>query len=256
VSVNAARRVRVGKLPIDAVDFDGALDAIDDLVAAGQGGTVFTPNVDHVVLAEDDPRLCDAYDRSSLSLVDGTPVLWASRMLGAPLPAKVSGSDLIGPLLARAAERNYRVYIVGGTPRAVELSRQKLARELPSLQIVGVEAGRVDVEGTTAEGQAMVERVRSARPDLVLVALGAPKQEIWSQIHREQLKPAVMIGVGGSFDFVAGIVRRSPRWMSKAGLEWLYRLMNEPRRLAGRYLLRDPKFFWIVARQALTASRS
>lgn len=249
-------RVRVGKLPIDPVDFEGALDAIDRLIAAKAGGTVYTPNVDHIVQADENPRLCEAYEQSSLSLVDGTPVLWAARLFGTPLPAKVSGSDLIGPLLARAAERGYRVYIVGGTPAAVELSRKKLAVELPNLQIVGIEAGRIDFEGESDEGKAMVERVRLARPDLVLVALGAPKQEIWSQKHREQLKPAVMIGVGGSFDFVAGIVSRSPRWMSRVGLEWLYRLANDPKRLAGRYLLRDPKFLWILARQALTQSRS
>ena len=251
-SGNQPARVRVGKLPIDVVDFEGALDAIDQLVRAGNGGTVFTPNVDHIVMAEHDERFRQAYEAASLSLVDGTPVLWASRLLRTPLPMKVSGSDLVMPLMERAAERGYRVYFLGGAPGVAEMARQKLQSALPSIQIVGMDAARIDVSGDLNATDDIVERIRSARPDLVLVALGAPKQEIWSQGRLNLLKPAVLIGVGASLDFVAGIQKRAPRWMSSMGVEWLYRLAQEPRRLAGRYLLRDPEFCWILLRQLLS----
>ena len=250
----ALPRVRIGKLPLDVVDFEGALDAIDRLIREKNGGTVFTPNVDHVVMAEHDERFRTAYAAAALSLVDGTPVLWASRLLRTPLPAKISGSDLVMPLLRRAAERGYRVYFLGGAEGVAELAKSKLEAELPGIQIVGTDASRIDV-GELAEADEVVERIQRAAPDLVLVALGAPKQEIWSYTRAERLKPAVLIGVGASLDFVAGVQKRAPRWMSKVGLEWLYRLAQEPRRLAARYLLRDPEFCLILLRQLAQGSK-
>lgn len=244
-------RVRVGKLPIDVVNFEGALDTIDQLIRMGEGGTVFTPNVDHIVMAERNERFRIAYDASSLSLVDGTPVLWASRLLRTPLPAKVSGADLVMPLMQRAAERGHRVYFLGGAPGVAELARDRLIATLPRIQIVGIDAARIDVSPNAALLDAVTERVQKAKPDIVLVALGAPKQEIWSHPRVSLLKPAVLIGVGASLDFVAGLQKRAPRWMSSAGVEWMYRLAQEPRRLAGRYLLRDPQFCWILLRQLL-----
>jgi len=250
----ALSRVQVGKLAIDVVDFAGALDAIDRLISAKNGGTVFTPNVDHIVMAEHDERFCAAYAAASLSLVDGTPVLWASRLLRTPLPAKISGSDLVMPLMRRAAERGHRVYFLGGEPGVADLAKSKLEAELPGIQIVGTDASRINVNATS-EVDEVAERIERAAPDLVLVALGAPKQEIWSFLRTERLKPAVLIGVGASLDFVAGTQKRAPSWMSKLGLEWLYRLAQEPRRLAARYLLRDPEFGLILLRQLAQGSR-
>ena len=247
----ARRQVRIGHLWIDALDFAGALDAIDALVGRGQGGSVFTPNVDHVVTAEDDPALRAAYQDASLALADGQPVVWASRLLGTPLPAKISGSDLVWPLMERAALRRWRVYLLGGAPGAAQAAADRLEREL-GVQIVGVDAARIPLDAVPGQPDEPLERVRSARPDLVLVGLGAPKQERW--IHRSlaALRPAVALGVGASLDFLAGQVVRSPAWMSRAGLEWLYRLGQEPRRLAWRYLVKDPRFLAVLARTALS----
>lgn len=248
-------RISIGTLPLDVVDFEGALDAIDRLISAKRGGTVFTPNVDHIVMAEHDERFRTAYRAAALSLVDGTPVLWASRLLRKPLPAKISGSDLVMPLMRRAAERGYRVYFLGGAEGVAELAKSKLEAELPGIQIVGTDASRIDVN-QPADADRVAERIERAAPDLVLVALGAPKQELWSFSRAERLKPAVLLGVGASLDFVAGIQKRAPRWMSKVGLEWLYRLAQEPRRLAARYLLRDPEFCLILLRQLMQGTKS
>ena len=176
------------------------------------------------------------------------PLLWAARLLGKPLPEKVSGSDFVPPLLERAAERGWRVYLIGGAPGVAALARDKLLERMPSLQVVGVDAPRIEPGDAPELRDPIVERIRAASPDIVLVALGAPKQEIWIDEVRDTLRPAVLLGVGASLDFVAGTAVRAPRWMSNAGLEWLFRLNSEPRRLLRRYLVRDPKFLFILGR--------
>jgi N-acetylglucosaminyldiphosphoundecaprenol N-acetyl-beta-D-mannosaminyltransferase len=217
-----ARRVRVGEIWLDAVSFAQALDRIAALVDGRTGGSVFTPNVDHVVSAEDDPAFRAAYSDASLSLTDGQLLVWATRLLGTPVPEKVSGSDLIWPLMERAAAASWRVYLLGGAPGAAEVAAARFGREL-GVRIAGVDAPRISREGGVDE-PAIVERVRRARADLILVGLGAPKQERF--IHRALpvLRPAVALGVGASIDFLAGRARRAPRWISSAGLEWLFRL--------------------------------
>ena len=246
-------RIRIGEVPIDVVDLEGALDVIDALISAGNGGTVFTPNVDHVVVAGENPRFRRAYQAASLSLVDGMPVFWASRLFGTPLPAKVSGSDLVRPLMQRAQAKNYRVFLLGADPGVADQAKAVLERELPGLQIVGVDSPRINVDNVP---DSLIDNVRAQAPHLVLVALGAPKQEIFSHEARERLKPAVLVGIGASLDFIAGVKQRAPEWVSKAGLEWLFRLAQEPGRLAKRYLLRDPQFVLILGRQLLNARRA
>jgi len=244
-----ADRIQIGQLPVDVVDMAGTLDAIEDLVQAGNGGTVFTPNVDHIMVAEKNERFRQAYRRVSLSLVDGVPVLWAARLLGQPLPEKVSGSDLVIPLLARAAQRHWRVFLLGGAPGAGERASARLREQFPELKVVGVDAPRVDLAAPRDERLALAQRVAATRPDLVLVGFGAPKQEIFCDETLDAFKPAVLVCVGASIDFIAGVTRRAPAWMSRCGLEWTYRLAQEPRRLAARYLLRDTQFLFVVLKQ-------
>jgi N-acetylglucosaminyldiphosphoundecaprenol N-acetyl-beta-D-mannosaminyltransferase len=245
------RRVRVGKLEIDPVTFAEALEAITVLVSEAKGGSVFTPNVDHIVLTENDVHLQEAYAMTSLSLVDGMPVLWAARLLGVPLPEKVSGSDLVEPLVARAASNGWRVYLLGGAAGAARTAGEIWSRRYPSLSIVGAEGPRIDMSLPAATRREVAQRIETTRPHLVFVALGNPKQELWIHENRERLRPAVLVAVGAALDFAAGATSRAPRWMSRVGLEWLYRLGSEPRRLWRRYLLRDPKFLLILLRSWL-----
>jgi N-acetylglucosaminyldiphosphoundecaprenol N-acetyl-beta-D-mannosaminyltransferase len=249
-------RLMFGSLPIDAVTREQALDVVEELVGRGEGGAVFTPNVDHVVLASGDARMRAAYARVSLSLVDGMPLLWASRLMREPLPEKISGSDLVFPLLARAAERGWRVYFLGGGPGVGARARDRLHERLPRLEVVGLDASHIDVDDPPEHREAVLAPIRAARPDLVLVALGAPKQEIWIDQARDSLRPCLLFGMGASLDFVAETVPRAPGWMSGAGLEWLYRLWREPRRLWRRYLVRDPKFLLILARTLASRTHS
>jgi N-acetylglucosaminyldiphosphoundecaprenol N-acetyl-beta-D-mannosaminyltransferase len=245
--------VPFGRLHAHALRFEDALDAIEGLWRAGAGGYVVTPNVDHVVLAERDDALVAAYRASSLALADGMPLVWLSRAMGVALPEKISGSDLVRPLAARAAARGLSVFLLGARPGIAARAAEVLVAEHPGLRVAGVLAPPLGFERDEAESARVVAEVRRAEPALVLVALGAPKQELWMHRHRAALAPAVLLGIGGTLDFIAGAVKRAPPWMSRAGLEWLYRLAQEPRRMASRYLVRDRAFLRIALRAMFAA---
>ncbi len=232
-------RVPFGRIHADVVDFDGAVSAIVALCRGGKGGTVLTPNVDHVVMAEHDEALKAAYDGASLSLTDGKPLVWLARAMGRPVPQKISGSDLIRPLVARAAQEGLRCFFFGGKDGIADKAAGILADEYPGLIVAGCHSPPFGFEKNDDSDRAAVDIVRAAKPDLVFVALGAPKQELWMHKHREALAPAVSLGIGASLDFIAGAVKRAPPWMSNVGLEWVYRIGQEPRRMAERYLVRD-----------------
>ena len=246
MATRSAGRVRVGGVPIDRLTMGQAVDAIEGLVRDGRGGSVFTPNVDHIVQCQTDARLRAAYDAVSISLADGMPVVWASRLLRRELPEKVSGSDLVGPLVRRAAERRWRVLLLGGGEGIAQRAAARMCADNPGLHVVGALSPRVDLGESAERRQRLLDAVRSATPDLVLVALGAPKQEIWIHESTAALAPAVLLGIGATLDFMAGAVARAPAWMSRSGFEWLYRLAREPRRLWSRYLIRDPKFLGVL----------
>jgi N-acetylglucosaminyldiphosphoundecaprenol N-acetyl-beta-D-mannosaminyltransferase len=240
------RRIRIGSVWIDALTFEGALQAVERLIAAGHGGALFTPNVDHIVTADSHADLREAYAAADLSLADGQWVVWASQLLGTPLPAKISGSDLILPLAREAGRTGRSIFLLGGAPGVAEAAAHRLEKE--GAIVCGWESPQIDLAAPQDE---LVARIAAVKPALILVALGCPRQEIWIHRHRERLRPAVLLGVGGTLDFITGRIRRAPGWISKAGLEWAFRLLLEPRRLARRYLVNDPWFLGILLRTLL-----
>ncbi len=242
------QRFTIGSIAIDSLTFAQAIDAIDSLICQAKGGSVFTPNIDHVVNAEHNSCFRQAYQKASLCLVDGTPLMWASRLLGTPLPEKVSGSDLVIPLLERASQKGWRLFLMGGEAGVAHQAAEKLQQRFP-LTIVGIESPRISLAADDPDDSiAMLAKIKEARPDLLLVALGSPKQELWIDRNLNKLRPAVAVAVGAGLDFVAGTVSRAPPWISKLGMEWLYRMAQEPRRLWRRYLVNDPKFLKILWR--------
>jgi len=247
VQVQRSPRIRIGALPVDVIDQAGLLDQVDGWITREMPAAIFTPNVDHVVQAEDHVRFREAYARAELSVVDGTPVLWASRLLGTPLPQKLSGSDLIVPLCRRAAERRHRVFLLGGAPGVAEAAASVL-RASTGVEIVGTFAPTVTDPYASDVVAAISRRLQESGAHLVFVAMGAPKQELLIDALKPHVK-AVMVGIGAGLDFVAGRQKRAPAWMSRLGLEWLHRLFGNPRRLWRRYLLRDPRFLAILLRQ-------
>ncbi len=244
--LHARGRVRFGAIWVDALTAGEALGAVERLVERGAGGAVFTPNVDHVVLAERDPDLRAAYARADLSLCDGQPLRWLSGWLGLRLPEKISGSDLFLPLMSLAARRGFRVFLLGGDPGVAEEAGARLTGEL-GVRVVGTACPRIATPFGPRE-EAVALQVAAARPDLAVVCLGAPKGERWIDRARDHLGGAVALQLGASMDFYVGRARRAPGWMQRTGLEWIHRLAHDPRRLARRYLVRDPAFVSIAVR--------
>ncbi|RKG95343.1 glycosyltransferase [Corallococcus sp. CA053C] len=242
-------RLNIGHLAIDQLTFPEAIQAIGELVDAHQGGYVFTANVDHVVLAETNTRFRDAYQKATISVVDGMPIVWASRMLDVSLPERIAGSDLILPLVKLGAERKWRIFLLGAGPGVAEKVGRQFQTQYPGIEVVGWDSPMVNLDAGDAQNDPIVARIREQDPHLLFVALGSPKQEVWISQVAEKLGPTVAIGIGAGFDFIAGTAKRAPEWIARSGFEWLYRLTHEPKRLWRRYILNDSQFGVILLRE-------
>jgi N-acetylglucosaminyldiphosphoundecaprenol N-acetyl-beta-D-mannosaminyltransferase len=222
-------------IPFDRVTLAEAVDRIGTMIAEGGPHYVVTPNVDFLVKARRDPELHRILGRADLVLCDGKPLVWASRWLGDPLPGRVAGSDLVPSLLKKAAERGWRIFLLGGGPGVAAEASARIEAAHPSLPPVAYYSPpfRPLDEMNHAE---IAERVRAAKPDIALVCFGCPKQEKWIARHYRALGVPVMIGAGATIDFLAGRMGRAPLWMRQSGTEWLFRLLQEPRRLSTRYI--------------------
>jgi N-acetylglucosaminyldiphosphoundecaprenol N-acetyl-beta-D-mannosaminyltransferase len=201
------------------------------------------------VLLESDAGLQEAYAHADLVLADGASLLIASRLLGEKLCARIAGIDLFEQLCGEAARHGLRVFLLGGHPGSARQAAEKLKRHFPDLPVVGTYCPPLSFEHDQRELRAIACAIRSTQPDLVFVALGAPKQESWMHQHGRQSGAPVLIGVGGSFEMAGGVLPRAPRFLQRIGCEWLYRLLLEPRRLWKRYLMGNCRFLWIVLRQ-------
>lgn len=197
---------------------------------------VVTPNVDHAVLLQENEALRAAYADADLVLADGHPLVWASRWLRQPLPERVPGSDLVPRLFDGApADRPLRVFLLGAAPGVAMRAAENMRRRWPQVETVGVYSPPLGFEKCECESNMILGRILLARPDVLVVGLGAPKQEIWVHQHRDRIHAKVALCVGATIDFLAGEKRRAPRWMQRTGIEWLHRMLSEPRRLVRRY---------------------
>ncbi|MFD2672711.1 WecB/TagA/CpsF family glycosyltransferase [Marinicrinis sediminis] len=226
--------------------FSDLLAFMDKQIQAGDSAYVVTCNVDHLMKLRDNEAFQQAYEGAAVIVADGMPVIWASRLLGKPLRQKVSGSDLFNQLGSSIADRGYRLYFLGAGEHIASRAAAKLQETYPGIQIVGCYSPPPRFEYSQAETDKMIQYIRAAKPDIVLVGVGAPKQEIWMSRHFQAYGAPVSIGVGATFDFIAGHRRRAPLWMQRNGLEWLWRLLQEPRRLWRRYLVEDIGFIPMV----------
>jgi N-acetylglucosaminyldiphosphoundecaprenol N-acetyl-beta-D-mannosaminyltransferase len=225
--------------PIDDVTMEEALDRLDELIvsgrASGQSHQIVTVNVDFVVQSLKDPELRLILQEADLSTADGMPLVWGAKLLGAPLRERVTGADMIPALAGRAAQKGYSMYFLGAAPGVAQRAANILQERHPGLKVAGVfsppNRSVLDMDTSVVDG------IKVARPDILLVAFGNPKQEKWINMHARELSVPVMIGIGGTLDFIAGATRRAPAWMQRRGLEWIYRLSQEPRRLWKRYVV-------------------
>jgi N-acetylglucosaminyldiphosphoundecaprenol N-acetyl-beta-D-mannosaminyltransferase len=248
-------RVPVLGIPIALTDYEGAMDWMDDRVAA-RGSTYVTAAAVHLVMsAQDDRQARDATLGADLVVPDGQPLVWALRLLGRPLGARVYGPDLMDAYCRRSAVSGVTMYLYGGrSPEALALLTRRLLERFPGLRIVGGYSPPFR-ELTGDERDAVVAAINGSGADVVWVGTGQPKQEKWMAQMRPLLDAPVLVGVGAAFDFHAGLVPQAPRWMQDRGLEWVFRLWQEPRRLWRRYAADNPRFVIGFARQYLAHRR-
>jgi N-acetylglucosaminyldiphosphoundecaprenol N-acetyl-beta-D-mannosaminyltransferase len=244
---------------IEGIDFgnvtmEETVAIIQQMVQKGkQPHHICTGNLDHLYLLQHDKDFRKAYQTASLVLADGMPIVWLSKLNKAqqPLKERVAGSDLFWELARASQATQLRLFFLGGSPGSAQAAADKVKERYPGAQIVGVYCPPFDTFSTEAEQAHIRELIRSAEPDVLLVGLGAPKQEKWMCANKVALGVPVSIGVGGTFEMAAGLVKRAPKALQGCGLEWAYRLTQEPSRLYRRYLCHDlPLLFWIVFRMA------
>ncbi len=247
--------IELSGMRLARVSSDELLDHIFSSLAEGLGGWVVTANLDILRRHAISPEARLLYDAADLIVADGMPLVWASRIQGQPLPERVAGSSLTPLLAERAAREKRTLYLLGGDPGAARGAQDELERRYPGLVICGCSSPWVSCPVTDEEMEPVLQELRDKSPDIILVALGSPKQEHVSRHIRRHLPGAWVMGVGISLSFIAGQVQRAPLLMQKAGLEWAHRLLQEPRRLARRYLLEDVPFAFVLLARALVGRR-
>jgi N-acetylglucosaminyldiphosphoundecaprenol N-acetyl-beta-D-mannosaminyltransferase len=227
-------RVAILGVAVDNLTMEEVLDTVEVSIAEGGFHQIATANVDFLMKSIHDEELYETLASCDLVLPDGAPLVWASRLLGSGLKERVAGADLVPQLARLSAERGYRIFLLGSEEESSAGTAAWMEKNHPGVCI----AGRYSPKYQTLEEmdhEEILSRIEAAQPDILLVAFGNPKQEKWLAMHRNRLNVPVCIGVGGSFDFLSGRISRAPLWMQQCGMEWLYRMIQEPSRLAKRY---------------------
>jgi N-acetylglucosaminyldiphosphoundecaprenol N-acetyl-beta-D-mannosaminyltransferase len=253
------RRSRLFGLEFEDLTQPGLVERIAAAIAAREPCWIVTVNVNFLCLAHRDPGFREVVARAEIRTADGMPIVWMSRLRSRPLSGRVTGSDLLVPLAARAAQERWRLFLGGGAPGVADRATAELRRRAPGVEIVGTASPSFADANELVDPEAnasLLTAIRAAAPHIILVAFGAPKQERWIDHHRRSgaLDVPVAIGVGGSFDFLVGEQTRAPDWMRRGGLEWIHRAVTQPARLGPRYA-RDAFTFARLCLRELVAPR-
>jgi N-acetylglucosaminyldiphosphoundecaprenol N-acetyl-beta-D-mannosaminyltransferase len=241
----SSARIEMMGCKIDNLSMEETLQTIEGFVASGKPHQHVVVNVDKLVKAQNDPELRQIINDCALINADGMPVVWASRLLGKPLKERVAGVDLCDALLQRAADKGWRVYLLGAKEEVVAKVRQIYSDRYPQLVFAGHRNGYWKPE----QEQQVVDEITAARADLLFVAISSPKKEQFLGAYQAQMRIPFAMGVGGTFDVFAGKVKRAPVWMQKTGLEWFYRFLQEPTRMFRRYFIEDMAFLGMLVRE-------
>lgn len=253
-----APRVPLFGVAFDAVTQESLIDRIESLIDAGGSHWIATINVNLLCLAERDESYRDVLTGADVVTADGMPIVWMSRLRRSPLPGRVTGSDLLPPLARRGVEKGWRIYLAGGAEGVAERVAAVLAEHAPGVRIVGTcSPPHLDYDELIAseENAELIESIRAAKPHVLCMALGSPKQERWIAAHHADLEVPVAVGIGAAFDFLAGRQTRAPRWLRRTGLEWFYRMVRSPRRLLPRYARDAWTFTRLCLREVFGRSR-
>ena len=231
---------------VNNVNMDETVQAIEEMIASEKRSYIVAINVDVVMKIENDSYLKEITDKADMVLVDGKPLEWIAKWHKRPIKAKISGSDLVPILCERAAEKGYSIFIIGGKEGIAEKAKQNLVRDLPGIRIVGTYAPPFGFEKDEKELNRINEMISSAHPDILIACFGCPKQEKWIYENYQKYSAKVSICAGATVDFLAGNVKRAPKWMSDHGLEWFYRFLQEPKRMFKRYFIDDVKILKLI----------
>lgn len=246
---SASKRISVLKASINVVTWKSALQQIQAWVEEGSSRYVCICNAHSVVTAAQDPKFLEILEGADMATPDGAPVAWLMRRFGAPGQERINGPDLMNRYCAEASVRGESVYLYGGSEVTLDVLQKELPRRFPGIKIAGAYSPPYR-ELTQKEQEAAIDSINASGAGTVWVSLGCPKQEAWMAAHRGRVN-AVMVGVGAAFDYHAGTIRRAPLWMQHNGLEWLFRLLTEPRRLWKRYLVTNSLFIWLAVKQLI-----
>ena len=236
-------RLKFMNIEVDNLTMQEALEEIDRLIQTKRGAYVVTPNVDHIVQLERGGEIVDVYKNADLILVDGKPLIWIAKWYGTPIKEKISGSDLFPLLCDMAAKKSYKMFFLGAAEGVAVKAAYNLKKRFAGLQVVGTYSPPFGFEKDLEEIERIKEMIREVNPEILIVGLGCPKQEMFMYHYSKELGVPVSLGLGASLDFEAGNIKRAPKWMSNHGLEWLFRIIQDPKRMAKRYLVDDLKIF-------------
>ncbi len=244
----SGRRIELLGTRVDALTFQETVERIEEIVRARRPTQHVVLNAAKIVAVRRDPVLKRIVEGCGLINADGTAVVWASRILGVPLPERVTGVDLMQALIRKAAECNWGIFFLGARPEVLEALVRRVREQFPGVRVAGWKDGYFGED----QSPGIIRAIAASRADLLFVGLPSPRKEFWLQENLEALNVPFCMGVGGSFDVFAGVVRRAPGWIQAAGMEWLFRLLQEPRRLWKRYLVTNSRFVLLVAVELLS----
>lgn len=239
-------RIKLLNIYVDNVNMKEAVNEVEKLAHSSKYSYVVTPNVAHVVFLEDDKEFKEVYNNADLVLTDGMPLIWISKYYKRPIKEKVSGSDLFPLICERAAENGDKIFILGAAEGVAKKAAERLCEKYKKLNVVGTYSPPYGFEKDEKEVEKVIQVVNEAKPNILFVGLGAPKQEKFIYKYKEQLKVPVSLGIGAAIDFQAGNIKRAPKWMQKSGLEGFYRFFKEPKRMFRRVFIDDFKIFPLI----------
>lgn len=240
--------LQIGGATIVNLSLDEAVERVIALCEQKSPAYVVTPNVDHIVLLEDHQAFRRSYADADLVLADGMPIVWASYLLNAPLKERVAGSDLAPALCAKVALTGHKIFLFGAAPGVAEKAAENLRECYPGIKVVGAYSPPLGFDTNPEQTEAALAKLNGSGADIIFLAMSTISQEVFMHRHHDKLNQGVMLGIGATIDFIAGEKVRAPLFLRKVGLEWAFRLSQEPRRLLWRYL-RDLKFVPILLRE-------
>jgi N-acetylglucosaminyldiphosphoundecaprenol N-acetyl-beta-D-mannosaminyltransferase len=242
-------------IQISSISMSNLLDDFASLIRSCSKASVCITPVNSILAARKNAQVLAIYNNANYTLCDGVPVLWASRFLGTPIEQRITGLDLLPALLEFCATNNFSLFFLGASPGVGNALKAKAELLNPSINIKGVYCPPFAAKFEKAENDKMMAAINAVKPDIVLVSLTAPKQDIWISENIEYLDTKIAIGIGGAFEVTAGLINRAPLWMQKAGLEWFYRFTQEPKRMFKRYFIEAPVFIPLVILQKIKGGR-